>query len=208
MAKQKQSALKKLRSALSSAGLTGPKSQVSKKDKKRGVRKATSLKTAERRQKLREIQNALNPFEMKINRKKLDVLGLRRKDEQVNVSVARQKALERRKHTIGEERRNRTHVGGIIDRRIGENDPSMDPEEKMLMRFTAERQKRARGSGLFNLEEEDLEGDIVSLTHFGRSIEEMDEVDFNGAADDDDEDGGGIGGGQVAAEHFGGFKEA
>ncbi|KAJ2638203.1 nucleolar complex protein 14 [Coemansia sp. RSA 1286] len=204
--KQKQSALKRLRSALSSAGLTGPKSQVTKKDKKRGVRKATSLKTAERRQKLRDIQNALNPFEMKINRKKLDVLGLRRKDEQVNVSVARQKALERRKTTIGEERRNRSRVGGIVDRRIGENDPSMDPEEKMLMRFTAERQKRARSSGMFNLEEEDVEGDIVSLTHFGKSIDEMDDVDFNGAEDDDEAEGN-IEGSQVAAGHFGGFTE-
>ncbi|KAJ2811263.1 hypothetical protein FBU31_007814, partial [Coemansia sp. 'formosensis'] len=84
----KQSALKKLRSALSTAGLTGPSAHVTKKDKKRGVAKAGSSKTIERRQKLRAIQKALNPFEMQVNRKKLDVLGLKRKDEVVNVAVA------------------------------------------------------------------------------------------------------------------------
>ena len=35
-------------------------------------------------------------------------------------------------------RRNRT--GGVIDRRFGENDPGMDPEERMLERFAREKQ--------------------------------------------------------------------
>lgn len=34
----------------------------------------------------------------------------------------------------------RNKVGGIIDKRFGENDPSMNPEDKMLERFTRERQ--------------------------------------------------------------------
>ena len=36
------------------------------------------------------------------------------------------------------ERRNRT--GGLIDRRFGESDPDMDPEERMLERFAREKQ--------------------------------------------------------------------
>ena len=35
-------------------------------------------------------------------------------------------------------RRNRT--GGVVDRRFGENDPDMDPEEKMLERLAREKQ--------------------------------------------------------------------
>ncbi|KAJ1723945.1 nucleolar complex protein 14 [Coemansia erecta] len=202
---QKQSALKKLRTALSSAGLTGPKAQVSKKDKKRGVRKATNIKTAERRHKLRQIQTALNPFEMKVNRKKLDVLGLKRKDDEVNVAVARQRALEKRKTTIGEERRSRHRLGGVVDRRIGENDPAMDPEEKMLKRFTAERQKR--GASMFNIEDSDVEGEITALTHYGQAIDDLDDLDLNGS-DDDDEDKGVISARDVDAAHFGGFEEA
>ncbi|KAJ2393874.1 nucleolar complex protein 14, partial [Coemansia sp. RSA 2603] len=201
---QKQSALKKLRTALSSAGLTGPKSQVSKKDKKRGVRKASNIKTAERRQKLRQIQSALNPFEMKVNRKKLDVLGLKRKDDEVNVAVARQRALEKRKTTIGEERRMRHRLGGVVDRRIGENDPTMDPEEKMLRRFTAERQKR--GASMFNIEDSDVEGEITALTHYGQAIDDMDDLDLQGSDDADDD--GVISGRDVETTHFGGFEQA
>ena len=39
------------------------------------------------------------------------------------------------------ERRNRT--GGVLDRRFGENDPDMDPEERMLERFAREKQVRS-----------------------------------------------------------------
>ncbi|KAJ2432062.1 nucleolar complex protein 14 [Coemansia sp. RSA 2531] len=205
----KQSALKKLRSALSTAGLTGPSAHVTKKDKKRGVAKAGSSKTIERRQKLRAIQKALNPFEMQVNRKKLDVLGLKRKDEVVNVAVARQRAVEKRKSTIGEERKNKHRTGGVVDRRIGENDPTMDPEEKMLKRFTAERQKRS-SAAMYNLEDDngDVEGEITSLTHYGQSISEMDEFNDLGG-DDDDEDGtGALGGADVSTAHFGGFETA
>ncbi|KAJ2499699.1 nucleolar complex protein 14, partial [Coemansia sp. RSA 2052] len=209
----KQSALKKLRSALSTAGLTGPSAHVTKKDKKRGIAKAGSSKTVERRQKLRAIQKALNPFEMQVNRKKLDVLGLKRKDEAVNVAVARQRAVERRKSTIGEERKNKHRTGGVVDRRIGENDPTMDPEEKMLKRFTAERQKRASSSSsaaaMYNLEDGgDVEGEITSLTHYGQSIGDMDDFNDFGGGDDDDEEGGtgALGGADVSTAHFGGFE--
>ncbi|KAJ2529528.1 hypothetical protein GGH20_002191, partial [Coemansia sp. RSA 1937] len=65
--KGKQSALKRLRTALSSSGITGDKSQVSKRDRKRGIHK-TSAKVDERRHKLRAIQSALNPFELQTNR--------------------------------------------------------------------------------------------------------------------------------------------
>lgn len=61
----------------------------------------------------------------------------------------------------------RNKVGGILDRRIGENDPTMTPEEKMLQRFTREKQRR-KGASLFDLEEAD---DDVQLTHLGQSLE-------------------------------------
>jgi len=38
------------------------------------------------------------------------------------------------------EMKKRNKAGGIIDKRFGENDPSMNPEDKMLERFTRERQ--------------------------------------------------------------------
>ncbi|KAJ2401079.1 nucleolar complex protein 14, partial [Coemansia sp. RSA 2559] len=146
---------------------------------------------------------------MKIDKTKFDVLGLKRKT-QVNVSVARQRALEKRKNTLGQELAKRNRVGGISDRRIGENDPTMDPEEKMVRRFALERQRRsthAGGSGsgkrssMFNLEENsDIEGEITSLTHFGRSIDEINEFGEGEAGEAF----------EVTAEHFGaaGLAEA
>lgn len=75
-------------------------------------------------------------------------------------------------------------VGGLVDRRFGENDPTMSLEEKMLARFTKERQRASKGA-MYNLEDQD------ELTHFGQSLSQLD--DFDGAGltlDDDDEDTG------------------
>lgn len=85
----------------------------------------------------------------------------------------------------------RNKVGGILDRRIGENDPTMTPEQKMLERFTREKQRK-KGASLFDLEEAEEEG---QLTHLGRSLDVEDGVgggdDFDehslGASDEDDD---------------------
>jgi nucleolar protein 14 len=76
----------------------------------------------------------------------------------------------------------RGRAGGIVDRRFGENDPTMSLEERMLERFTRERQKASHAS-LFNLEDED------ELTHYGQSLSKLDDFDNVGLLDDkDDED--------------------
>jgi nucleolar protein 14 len=64
-------------------------------------------------------------------------------------------------------------AGGIIDRRFGENDSSMSVEERMLERFTRERQRASKGSA-FNLEEEE------DLTHYGQSLSKLDDFDDTG----------------------------
>src|SRR5438477_443108 len=86
----------------------------------------------------------------------------------------------------------RKKVGGIMDRRFGENDLAMTPEEKTLERFTKEKQRRFRNGGLFDLEDDEEEG---QLTHFGQSLS----FDAGGAVNDfeegdlaaSDEDGSG-----------------
>lgn len=76
-------------------------------------------------------------------------------------------------------------AGGIVDRRFGENDPTMNPEERMLERFTKERQRASKGAA-FNLEDED------ELTHYGQSLSKLDDFDDVGLGldDDDEEDRG------------------
>lgn len=77
----------------------------------------------------------------------------------------------------------------------------MTPEERMLERFTRERQRESKGN-LFNLEEED------DLTHYGQSLSKLDDFDDVGLGLDDygDDDTGQIDSGTVQKVHFGGFE--
>lgn len=81
----------------------------------------------------------------------------------------------------------------------------MTPEDKMLERFTREKQSRAKGGAMFNLEEE------ADLTHYGQSLaglDDFDETELGYSDDNDDENRGGISGDIVGHSHFGGFDEA
>ena len=72
-------------------------------------------------------------------------------------------------------------AGGIVDRRFGENDPTMSLEERMLERFTKERQRASKGTA-FNLEDDD------DLTHYGQSLSKLDDFDNVGLRIDSDEE--------------------
>ena len=83
----------------------------------------------------------------------------------------------------------RKKVGGILDRRFGENDPTMTPEEKALERFVREKQKGTKKGSLFDLEDVEEDG---QLTHFGKSLsfnkpdraDDFNEVDIEGSNSD------------------------
>jgi nucleolar protein 14 len=83
----------------------------------------------------------------------------------------------------------RKKIGGIVDKRFGENDPTMAPEEKMLERFTLEKQRRHKSSA-FDLEDDDMPGE---LTHMGQSLsldgpalkDDFDEEDLELSDEDD-----------------------
>jgi nucleolar protein 14 len=109
--------------------------------------------------------------------------------------------IQQRTKTLLKEYQDKDRSGGISDRRFGENDPTMAPEERMLERFTRERQRESKGV-LFNLEEED------ELTHYGQSLSKLDDFDNVGLGldDDDGEDAGQIDPRTVQKVHFGGFE--
>lgn len=88
-----------------------------------------------------------------------------------------------RKKTLLKEFEEKDRAGGIVDRRFGENDPTMTPEERMLERFTKERQRSSKGVA-FNLDDED------ELTHYGQSLSKLDDFDNTGLTLDDEEDEG------------------
>ena len=61
----------------------------------------------------------------------------------------------------------RRKTGGIVDRRFGEDNPTMTPEEKALERFVKEKQRSSKKASIFDLE--DVEED-VGLTHMGNAL--------------------------------------
>ena len=91
-----------------------------------------------------------------------------------------------RRKTLLVEIQRRKKVGGILDRRFGENDPTMTPEERALERFVKEKQRGSKKGSLFDLEDAEEDGE---LTHFGKSLsfdkpdraEDFNEVDIEGS---------------------------
>ena len=61
----------------------------------------------------------------------------------------------------------RKKIGGIKDRRFGESDPTMTPEEKALQRFVRAKQKGGSRNAVFDLEEPEAN---EQLTHLGQSL--------------------------------------
>ncbi|CAD5112400.1 DgyrCDS1621 [Dimorphilus gyrociliatus] len=137
-----------------------------------------------------------NPFEIRVNKRKYDVLGQKTlKHEKGRPGQSRTRANEIRSKSLlnDYERRKKASYGGVIDKRIGENDANLDPEEKNLKRWAAERKAT---NTLMELDHEDV------LTHSGRplsEIERFDDKDLELSDDDDD----GIISADIVNEHFG-----
>lgn len=83
----------------------------------------------------------VNPFEIKINKQKFQVLGRPTKHEKGLPGVSRAKALKKRQSTLLLEYKNKFKSNKLVDRRIGENDSNLTVEEKMEKRFLAEKIK-------------------------------------------------------------------
>ncbi|KAF9900264.1 nucleolar complex protein 14 [Linnemannia zychae] len=199
-----KSALYRLKSSLKEAGAIGPNSRasLSKKDRKKGRPTAASAKN-DLNKKLAHIKEAMNPFEMKVTRQKYDILGRKTKGVDGKPTLSKQVGEENRRKTLLQELQKKNKAGGVVDKRFGEDNPNMTPEEKMLERFTREKQSRAKGGAMFNLEEES------DLTHYGQSLAGLDDFDEDGLgySDDEDDNRGAIGGDIVSHSHFGGFEE-
>ncbi|KAI5465925.1 nucleolar protein 14 [Mariannaea sp. PMI_226] len=186
------SQLKRLKASLKDQGIIGP--QQSKKQKRRLAQdeRARNDKRLQRGTVLEGIREQFNPFDLKHAARgpKFEVTTSRPTTAGIANGIkgrpgqAKAASEERRKQTLLVEMQRRNKVGGIIDRRFGENDPTMTPEEKMLERFAREKQKSHKKGSMFDLEDDEpSEG----LTHMGKSLtfEDMPLDDFQ----EDDLDG-------------------
>jgi nucleolar protein 14 len=184
------SQLKRLKASLRDQGIIG--AQQSKKQKRKQAEdlKGRNDRRLQRSTVLENIREQFNPFQFKTNARgpKFDVTTNKPASERAKLGIKGRPGLsktmgeQRRRETLLVEMERRNKVGGILDRRFGEDDPDMTPEEKMLQRFTLEKQRLHKKRSMFDLEEDDDAG--AALTHFGR------ELSFDGediVADDFDE---------------------
>ncbi|OTB08836.1 hypothetical protein M426DRAFT_18905 [Hypoxylon sp. CI-4A] len=164
------SQLKRLKASLKEKGVIGP--QLSKKQKKKNAQdgKVNSNRRAQKAAELEGIREQFNPFDLKHNARgpKFQVTSNRPTASNATKgrpSEAKSLGEQRRRETLLVELNRRHKVGGILDRRFGENDPFMTPEEKMQERFV--REKQSHKSNMFDLEDDEpSEG----LTHMGKSL--------------------------------------
>ena len=184
------SQLKRLKAALRDQGVIGP--QQSKKQKKQNAQgaKGTANKRLEKAAALDSIRTQFNPFDFKHNVRgpKFEVTtnkpqsGNAAKGINGRPSEANALGEERRRQTLLVEMNRRNKVGGIFDRRFGENDPTMAPEDKMLERFAREKQRSHKRS-MFDLEDDEP---VEGLTHMGKSLSFDDAALVDDYNDDDD----------------------
>ncbi|CDR99224.1 hypothetical protein [Sporisorium scitamineum] len=199
MAKGGGSQLSQLKQKLHSSGVTDRR-QLSKKSRSRKGGQDEKDAAATRLNKINAIVAGLNPFDQKVTKPKHEVLGRKIKGAVGRPGAAKASGLAQRRETLLPEWQARNRTSTFVDRRFGENDANMTPEEKMLERYATEKQRRAAKGAAFNLNDDD-----ELLTHYGQSLSGLDDLaDIRLPGDDDDEEDPGR---LTAQGHFGGFGD-
>lgn len=173
------SQLKRLKASLKEQGIIGP--QKSKKQKRKNAQdqKGISDKRLQRTEALQGIREQFNPFQFKTSARgpKFEVTTSRPVNDKaargINGRPGLSKAMgeERRRQTLLVEMQRRNKVGGLVDRRFGEDDPTMSLEDKMIERFIREQQRAHKKHSAFDLDDDDDGNEPgEGLTHHGKAI--------------------------------------
>ncbi|KAH6619634.1 nucleolar protein 14 [Chaetomium sp. MPI-SDFR-AT-0129] len=186
------SQLKRLKASLRDQGIIGPQQSKKQKRKNAEEQRARPDKRLQRGEALASIREQFNPFQFKTNARgpKFEVTTNKPVNEKTAMGikgrpgVAKAAGEERRRQTILVEMQRRNKVGGLIDRRFGEDDPNMSLEDKMIERFTREQQRNHKKSAMFDLEEDDEA--MGGLTHMGKPL--FDDAELPPLKDDFDEE--------------------
>uniref|UniRef100_F7CL12 NOP14 nucleolar protein n=1 Tax=Ornithorhynchus anatinus TaxID=9258 RepID=F7CL12_ORNAN len=141
--------------------------------------------------------NHPNPFEVKVNRQKFHVLGRKTRHDVGIPGVSRAKAIQKRTKTLLQEYKEKDKSNVFRDRRFGEYDSRINPEEKMMKRFALERQRNHGKKSIYNLNEDE------ELTHYGQSLADIEKLNDPVDSDSDSEERGLLSA-ELTAAHFGG----
>ncbi len=147
-----------------------------------------------------------NPFDQQKAKPKFEILNRKIKGQKGTPGISKSKALETRKKNLLSRLKASNRNSKFIDKRIGARDSTLDEDELMLKRFTAERSLQQR-------EEISLANELAtkySLTHKGRSLDEYGSEfsDYSGPEEDDESQRGTIDKETVRHTHFGGFSDS
>ncbi|GAB6031568.1 nucleolar complex protein 14 [Chamberlinius hualienensis] len=164
--------------------------------KRNHKRKDLAEKIATREMK-KESESKTNPFEMKVNRKKMHVIGNKsRKFEKGFPGMSKLKDIEKRKSSLLQDVINSKKSNKFIDKRIGEYDTEVSEQDKMIARFEVEHKKNKKKIGVLNSD--------VELTHRGHTLASIEKFDGI-VSDDDDEEEEKLNEEFVSKAHFGGL---
>lgn len=170
------SQLKQLKAALQAKGLVG-QTNIKRKNKKQAPSE-TRRDVEQKKEEISKIRGDFNQFDNRINRAKHDYTVIQggkfvKAGSKQHNQVSRNKSgVEKSLKTeYSALQKTKGRVGGMIDRRFGEKDRNMTQEEKMLERFTRERQSGSKRNA-FSLESDDEydEDEGFSLTHSGKAL--------------------------------------
>lgn len=184
------SQLKQLKAALKEKRLVG-QTNIKRKNKK-AAPSDTRRDTEQKHRDISKIRSEFNQFDQRINRSKHDftvILGgkfVKAGSKQHNETSKTHSGVERAMQIdYNAQKQVKGRAGGLVDRRFGEKNGLMTEEEKMLARFTRERQSSSK-KNVFSLgsddEYDDDEG--ISLTHSGKKLDfnDFEESDLGVAA--------------------------
>lgn len=152
------------------------------------------------REKMKKSENAkpevkVNPFELRINHERYNILGRKSKNDKGMPGVSHNKAIKKRKEFFFKNKLLMSKSNRFIDKRIGEYDKSILKEDQIAARMVYERRKKLKRN-IYNLNDDE------ELTHLGKPISLLETID-NPVSDSDDEDK--LDANFVEEAHFGGF---
>lgn len=188
------SQLKQLRASLKEKGLVG---QTNVKRKNKSAKTPSETRRQDRNNIINEIRNEFNQFDNRFNRTKHDVttilkgqfvkVGSKQHNEASRNNLSAENAMKAL-HDAKKKLHGRT--GGLVDRRFGENNKNMTAEEKMLVRFTREREASSKKKNAFSLDsdndDDEDDDDGFVLTHGGKALAEEDTLGSSASYADED----------------------
>ncbi|XAR55941.1 hypothetical protein NMG60_11036192 [Bertholletia excelsa] len=126
-----------------------------------------------------------NPFETIWSRRKFDILGKKRKGEELRIGLARSIAIQKRKKTLLKEYEQSAKSSVFVDKRIGEQNDALAEFDKAILRSQRERQMKLSKKSKYNLSDGEDEYEFEGFGTFPERDDFKDEVPFDDADDVD-----------------------